>query len=44
MNFKAKICTIGAGFTHCLAADENGKIFSWGNGGLFQLGHGKKDD
>jgi alpha-tubulin suppressor-like RCC1 family protein len=44
LKFDSKIIKVGAGFTHCLAVDEKGKLYSWGDGKCFQLGHGKKDD
>lgn len=31
---------ISCGFEHCIAVNENGKVFSWGYGASGSLGHG----
>ena len=38
-----KIKFIGAGFTHCGCIDSDGKLFTWGSGEFYQLGHGSKE-
>ena len=35
---------MSAGFTHTLAISEKGQVYSWGEGGFYQLGHGSKND
>ena len=40
----AKVKAVAAGFTHSLAVSEAGQVYSWGNGGFSQLGHGDKKD
>ncbi len=34
---------IGAGFTHCGSIDKDGKLYTWGSGEFYQLGHGNKE-
>jgi alpha-tubulin suppressor-like RCC1 family protein len=35
---------VSAGFTHSLAISQKGQVYSWGEGGFYQLGHGNKND
>lgn len=35
---------VSAGFTHALAINANGDVYSWGEGVFLQLGHGNKND
>ena len=32
--------TVSAGYDHSLALTSTGEVYSWGNGGYGQLGHG----
>lgn len=34
-----KVLRIAAGHNHCLAYDDQGSAYSWGNGGYGRLGH-----
>lgn len=36
----ARVKTIACGWDHCLAATEDGALFTWGSGRHGQLGHG----
>lgn len=42
--FPAKLTHIASGGNHCLAVDVSGSLYSWGFGGMYQLGNGKEDD
>lgn len=35
---------MSTGFTHALAINNKGQIYSWGEGNFLQLGHGNKND
>ena len=35
--------TVAAGSDHSLAVSEAGEVFSWGTGGVGQLGHGDRE-
>ncbi|GMH91853.1 hypothetical protein TL16_g12174 [Triparma laevis f. inornata] len=37
---KVEVMTISAGYDHSLALTSTGEVYSWGNGGYGQLGHG----
>ena len=38
---KAKVVKVACGKEHCLALDDKGTLYSWGNGNAGQLGNGK---
>ncbi|GMI08913.1 hypothetical protein TrVE_jg11399 [Triparma verrucosa] len=37
---KVEVMTVSAGYDHSLALTSTGEVYSWGNGGYGQLGHG----
>lgn len=42
--FTHSIQMIASGSNHCLAVDSQNQLYSWGFGGMYQLGNGKEDD
>lgn len=42
--FDAPVAMIASGSNHCLAVDQRGQLYSWGFGGMYQLGNGKEED
>ncbi|KAN0032334.1 hypothetical protein ACTFIV_006223 [Dictyostelium citrinum] len=41
---KIKIVKVAAGGSHSMALDDQGKVYSWGNGSNGKLGHGNESD
>ena len=39
-----KIVQISAGYYHSVATDEEGKVYTWGSNGSYQLGNGTTGD
>ena len=39
-----KLCTVACGGSHCLAVDDQGRLFSWGHGSNGRLGLGDTED
>ena len=35
----SKVLRVAVGHNHCLAVDESGSCYTWGNGGYGRLGH-----